>query len=121
LIVIGSFTQTLSHNGTSSKENIYVVRDIDRCLLGRPAIKNLNLIQLNLDEIQTIENVKQKHPNLFRELGQLDGEYRISLNESAQPYALSVPRRVPTCIPLLPKVKSELERMEKAGVIFKSR
>jgi hypothetical protein len=68
-----------------------------------------------LDEIQTIENIKQKHPNLFRDLGQLDGEYRISLNENAQPYALPVPRRVP--IPLLPKVKSELERMEKAGVI----
>jgi hypothetical protein len=70
-----------------------------------------------LDEIQTIENVKQKYPYLFRELGQLGGEYRCSLNENAQPYALSVLRRVP--IPLLPKVKSELEGMEKAGVICK--
>jgi hypothetical protein len=72
-----------------------------------------------LDEIQTIENVKQKHPYLlvFRELWQLDGEYRISVNENAQPYAISVSRRMP--LPLLPKVKSELELMEKAGVIFK--
>ena len=117
LSVKGFFTENLSHNGRSAPEDIYVVQGIDRCLLGRPALKNLNLVKLNIDEIISLESVKQKHPNLFRELGQLDGEYRITLNENAQPHALSVPRRVP--IPLLPKVKAELEKMESSGVIFK--
>lgn len=39
----------------------------------------------------------------------------VTLKEGAKPYALAVPRRVP--IPLLPKVKEELEKMEKNGVI----
>ena len=47
----------------------------------------------------------------------MSGEYHVTLKEGANPYALSVPRRVP--IPLLPQVKQELENMEKTGVIFR--
>lgn len=107
LNVIGSFTVTLSNNNKYTVEEIFVVRGIDRSLLGRPAIINLNLVKLNKDEVILVQSVKQAHPKLFRELGQLDGEYHISLKEVAKPYALSVPRRVP--IPLLSKVKAELE------------
>ncbi|XP_053389029.1 uncharacterized protein K02A2.6-like [Mercenaria mercenaria] len=117
LNVLGSFTETLSSQNKYSVEEIYVVRGIDRSLLGRPAIIGLNLVKLNIDEVTSVDSVKRTHPRLFRELGQLDGEYRISLNDGAKPFALAVPRRVP--IPLLPKVKAELERMEKSGVIFK--
>ena len=39
----------------------------------------------------------------------------ITLNEDAQPYSLSTARRVP--IPLMSKVKEELSRLQKAGVI----
>ena len=42
-------------------------------------------------------------------------EYKIVLREDAKPYALSTPRRI--AIPLLPKVKKELERMEEMGVV----
>ncbi|XP_053388814.1 uncharacterized protein K02A2.6-like [Mercenaria mercenaria] len=117
LNVLGSFTETLSSQNKYSVEEIYVVRGIDRSLLGRPAIIGLNLVKLNIDEVTSVDSIKRTHPRLFRELGQLDGEYRISLNEGVKPFALAVPRRVP--IPLLPKVKAELERMEKSGVIFK--
>ena len=41
--------------------------------------------------------------------------YVIKLKEDATPYALTIPRRV--TIPLTPKVKEELQRMEKLGVI----
>ena len=46
-------------------------------------------------------------------------EYRIQLSEEAHvvPYSLQTPRRVP--IPLLPKVKAQLERMKALGVISK--
>ena len=44
-------------------------------------------------------------------------EYEIKLKENATPYALYVPRNIP--IPLRPKVKEELERMEQMGVISK--
>ena len=51
-------------------------------------------------------------PELFRKM---EGEYSIKLKENSQPYALSTCRRVP--IPLMKAVKTELTRMEKAGVI----
>ena len=119
---MGSFTAKLETNVSSAVERIYVVKGLDRCLLGRPAITKLNLLELkypsaSVSEVITLESVKEKYPNLFRELGEMSGEYHITLKEGAKPYALSVPRRVP--IPLLPQVKQELENMEKTGVIFR--
>ena len=52
---------------------------------------------------------------VFEGLGVIGDEYRMKLKEDATPYALQVPRNVP--IPLRPKVKEELDRMEKIGVI----
>ena len=37
------------------------------------------------------------------------------MKEGAKPFALTAPRRVP--VPLLPRVKAELERMRQLGVI----
>ena len=54
----------------------------------------------------------QQFPELFKGLGKLKDSYKIKLREGATPFA---PRRVP--IPLLPKVKEELQRMENVGVI----
>ena len=41
--------------------------------------------------------------------------YKIELREDATPFAITTPRRV--ALPLLPKVKTELQRMEDLGVI----
>ena len=54
---------------------------------------------------------------MFTGLGTLGNEYQIKLQEGAKPYALFTPRNVP--IPLRKKVKEELCRMEKLGVISK--
>lgn len=59
--------------------------------------------------------IVNQFPDVFRGLGKLKDNYVIDLKEDATPYALTTPRRVP--IPLLPKVKEELQRMEKLGVI----
>ena len=47
----------------------------------------------------------------------MQGEYHIQLKDNAQPHALSTTRRV--ALPLLPKVKAELQRMERMRVISK--
>ena len=51
-------------------------------------------------------------------MGELrDCQYTIKLKDDASPVALTVSRRVP--YPLLPKVKTELDRMVAQGVISK--
>jgi hypothetical protein len=54
---------------------------------------------------------------LLKGLGELDGDFSIKLKPDSTPFALTTPRRV--TIPLLNKVKAELERMKNLGVISK--
>lgn len=54
----------------------------------------------------------------FDEQGTMRTEpVKISLKDNVVPYVVHTARRVP--IPLLPKVKAELKRMEESGVIKK--
>ena len=80
---------------------------------GKPAIEALQ-VTLNIQSI-TSENVEEKFSKLFNRLGKLDGAYTIKLREDATPHALTTPRRI--MVPLMPKVKQELERMQSLGVI----
>ena len=54
---------------------------------------------------------------MLKGLGELDGDFSIKLKPDSTPFALTTPRRV--TIPLLNKVKAELERMKNLGVISK--
>ena len=54
---------------------------------------------------------------MFSGLGRLKDRYKIKLRSDAKPFALSASRRI--AVPLLPKVKAELQRMENLGVISK--
>ena len=62
-------------------------------------------------------DIIEQFPKVFTGLGTLGEEYKIQLKDDATPYALYAPRNVP--MPLRPKVKEELERMEMLGVISK--
>ena len=133
LCVLGKFESELESNEKFVVQDIYVVRGLHQALLGRPAIKLLNLIsgmKLNAINIggsnvnkSTTENVKKsqsyqdRYPKVFNGLGKTKWEYKIRLREGAQPYALMTPRKVP--LPLMNKVKEELERMENLGVTSK--
>ncbi len=67
---------------------------------------------MNLD---SLESVKRQFPGLFQGLGKMQGEYEISLKPNAKLFSLSTPNRIP--LPLMSKVKQELEHMENQGVI----
>ena len=82
-------------------------------LLGKPAIEALQLLTF-LNGIK-LDDIIRKFPTLFTGLGRLKDSYKIKLKAGATPYALSVPQRV--AVPLLPKVKLEVERMVRMGVI----
>ena len=74
----------------------------------------LQLLQ-RLNTVSWEQDIKKQFPKVFQGLGVIGEEYQIKLKEDAIPYALQVPRNIP--IPLRPKVKMELDRMEEMGVI----
>ena len=115
LPVKGYFVGCLKNDTKEVAEEVYVVQNLHQQLLGRPAIAALGLV-VRAGAI-TVNNAHPtiQFPQLFSGLGKLEGAYSIQLKEGAEPFALTVPRRV--AIPLMEQVKKELERMEKMGVI----
>ena len=87
-------------------------------LLDGLAAMTLQLVaRVNNISLDTKETVKREFPNLFSGLGKMEGEYTIVLRPGAKPFSLSTPRRI--SLPLMPKVREELTRMEQQGVISK--
>ena len=84
-------------------------------LLGRPATQALELVKrVGSVEDKTFDTQKA-FPALFQNLGKLQRPYHIQMKEGAKPFALTALCRVP--VPLLPRVKAELERMRQLEVI----
>ncbi|XP_015779103.1 PREDICTED: uncharacterized protein K02A2.6-like [Acropora digitifera] len=117
LCCLGNFTAKLYVDDKVITELIYVVKDLDRPLLGREAAEKLKLVNrvdtVSSDDYKT--KIASKHPQLFTGLGQMRETYTITLKEDAKPFAISVPRKVP--LPLFQKTKHELDRMLETGVI----
>ncbi|XP_063233695.1 uncharacterized protein LOC134537322 [Bacillus rossius redtenbacheri] len=115
--VVGTTMATLSYGNQEVTQEIFVVKEQMVPLLGRPAIKALDIMS-----VKKAEEVTESKPccvdkflPLFEGLGQFRREYNIQLQEGAKPYAVIAPRRVP--FPLRNKVKEELDRMVHEGVI----
>ena len=98
-------------------ERVYVVKGLQTPLIRRPAIRELESVRRIHEVSQDKGYVISEYPELFTGLGKIKGRYKIELEEGSKPYSVSTPRRVP--IPLLPRVKEELQRMENLGVISK--
>lgn len=115
---VGTFCAQLRHKNNMTNEEIFVIKGLERSLLGRLAAQRLNLIKrvdtINSNEMNT--NVKEKYPHLFNGFGQMKNqEYDIKVKDDATPFAITVPRQIP--IPLRKKTRKELKRMERNGAI----
>ncbi|KAL1487100.1 hypothetical protein MTO96_031116, partial [Rhipicephalus appendiculatus] len=95
-------------------QDIYVLDQICTPLLGKPAIKKLQMLTF-VNAVADKVNPKEEFPAVFQGLGKLLKEHKIQLQPGAKPFALSSPRRIP--IPLYEKTKLELQRMQKLCVI----
>ena len=80
------------------QQEIFVVQNLSRNLLGRPASAALKLA-VTVGAIFDNTGPIQFFPKLFQGLGKLEGEYVIELKDNHKPFAISVPRRV--AVPLL--------------------
>ena len=118
LPVKGEFKGTLRRGELEVEQQLYVVDNLRRQLLGCPAIEALNLVaRIESINDEMTDKVAKTFPGLFDGLGKLEGDYTIQLREGAKPFTLTVPRRV--AIPLMKQVEDELKRMEQLGVIAK--
>ena len=119
LDVTGYFVCRLQKGECSVEDKVYVVENLSNPLLGRPAIEKLNLLS-RIESVRSdklVPSIVTEYSDVFQGLGSLHDEYHICLKENSKPFALSTPRRI--AIPLLPKVKEELSRMEALDVISK--
>ena len=121
LAVLGKFQAELKNsNGDSTVTDVYVVNKLKTPLLGKPAIRGLNLLK-RVNAVTDSEQFKAKvmadFPKLFTGLGEMQGEYKIELKPNSKPHAVNAPRRI--ALPMLKGVKAALEKMEEQGVIRK--
>ncbi|UYV69307.1 K02A2.6-like [Cordylochernes scorpioides] len=108
------FISTLRNGNYEIKEKIYVIRRLSEPLLSRRACELLNLAR-RIEVVATRINPIKEFPEVFEGLGQIGNPYEIKLKPGAKPYTVHTPRRVP--IPLMEKLKTRLEELEKAGII----
>ena len=99
---------------TCSEQELYVVSNLKEPLLGRPATEALKLIE-RINSVDKDNKYKQEFPELFTELGRMKNVYTIRLQENAQHFAISTPRRLP--LPMKEKVQEELKKMEELDII----
>jgi hypothetical protein len=118
---MGSLTLELRHKDEFVPAKFYVV-DVDGPpIVGLPTIEKLKLVTVhcnavNLDCIDTIEDLKKAFPEQFDNLGNFKEPAQLRTKPDAEPF-VDPPRKC--SIHLKDKLREELEKMEKQGVIRK--
>ena len=103
----GKFMAQTVFKGSAYEFPIHVINGSRSNLLGRGTAESLGLIQ----RVSEVESV-------FGSVGKLDCEpVKITLKDDAKPYCVTTARRV--AFPLMTKVKTELNRLEREGIISK--
>lgn len=125
LTAFGYLNVKLERKNKIIYSKIYVLRDLKHNLLGKPETSAFDLMKkINSSNTGTIvrpskndlgQNIFRKFPEVFNGLGRFDKELKIHLVDKAKPFSQSVPRGV--AIPLLPKLKKELNRLMHDKVI----
>ena len=104
----GKFDARVKSRGKFYRVTMYVIENAACNLLSRQASQAMDYLQVNLDEVN--DSVT------YGEIGLMNcPPVKIRLKQDAVPYSVNTARRV--SIPLIPKVKSEIDRMLRHGVI----
>ncbi len=118
LSVMGMQKLPFSYRGKTSIQKVYLAENQQTALLGKPAIEAFGLIKrVNASAVIHPDGdpPEKRFPNLFKGLGCIPGEYKITLKEGSKPFAITTPRKIP--FPLRKTVKEKLMKMVDDGVI----
>lgn len=121
LEVLGTTNLKLRYKENVYEGKVYIIKHLSRAILGRPSIENMNILTIcaishcfnsdgNISEV-----IEKEYPKIFNELGVFKDEFHIKLVANPKHYVHATPRNV--SIPLLPKVKAELDRLQRLGII----
>ena len=114
----GRFTSVVEFNGTQHEIEFYIVEGQTDNLLSREASKEMNLVQRLNSCLSDNKKPAYINPAVF---GPLTDEpvksepVKICLTDKYEPYTVNTARRIP--IPLLEKVKQELNRLKEKNII----
>lgn len=115
LEVLGVYKAILEKNEHRTDQDLYVIKGLKKPLLGKPAIKELKILEFVNELSKTELNPRTDFPELFRGLGEMKNTYKIELKDDAKPFNLTCPRRLP--LPLKDKVEEELKSLQEQGII----
>ena len=91
LKVLEKFLGTLQKSQCKTQEQIYIVKELQKALLGRPGIESLGLL-IRVDAVLSSKSaVVSKFPQLFTGLACMEGAYHIDLQSHAKPFSLTAP------------------------------
>ena len=90
LTYLGIIETEIESNHKVANTKFYVVKQAPHNLLSIPEIMALGL----LARVRGLR-VEERHQELYRRLGQLTEKFKIKLKKGAEPFSLSVPRRLP--------------------------
>ena len=118
ITTLGFFTAQLRNKFYEIDERIFVISG-STALLSRRASVRLGLVkflgEVSNNSTSVTTKIVNQHQDLFKGLGKLETEYDIKLAPNVTPYSVYSPRRIP--LPMMSKVKAELERLQDLGVI----
>ena len=80
----------LQKGDVTIKEEIYVIKNLLKQFLGRPAIRGLNLLKA-VGSVKQEQLVLEQFSSVFEGFGKLEGEYTIKLQDNAKPFAVTTP------------------------------
>lgn len=120
----GSIKLTCRHKDSWISDTFYVVDVTGPAICGLPLSQKLGLVTMHCtvdkDEgptnISSVEDLKKVYPEQFDRIGNLPGKVKLYLKENAEPF-IDPPRKY--SIHLRPKLKKELDMMEKQNVIVR--
>ena len=92
------------------REEIYVTKNLHKPLLGRSAIRALNMLK-RIDSIKQEQSVFNQFFSVFEGLGKSEGDFTIKLQDNTKSFAVTTPRRVSMQSILLEPVQKELDRI----------